>query len=742
MRFDNIGDLVTIKTYVVKSIPKDWIDGKAFLQAVGMGVFAITYDFKELRTRLTFINEDVDLLANMIESSVPGLELSESSESLPTGNVKLISFYRDFEDERKFFEDILNQPFGSGELCIIFVPSNERETEEAKKYLENMLDAKLMKETSTARVGGYLTAINRSLHRDMHAGLEDYALMRQMLDHINSASYTNGIIYKIFAAIDAHATVIEKYLSNRTLVLSEKTVRLSGFESLANEASRTKAVPMGFRYAARLVELYGAERTSVPIQAQVSFNGSGIELGTIFGGRQKSVMINPSSFNLGCMIAGLPGCGKTAEAMAILEEVIRLNVPVIVIAPTDEWNGFAEQHSMRTVSMFNDENKINFFRCPTACDQKRFYLDLSMVLSSASDAGPYRRPMEKCMMNAFKSIAGQGEPDPAHVYNTLEESVIRFHGKKTTTGVKYTKHGENIKSALEGLRIILGDSRYSSREGVTFEGLVKSGAVFDMSAVSSSAKPFMYALTLNQIYGIASNFTVDGDNELRMLICIEEAQIMFKDEDSPAVVDMMQRIQDFRKRGIGIIFLTHNINDIDAGMRRLCQIKLYLRQAPDMAYLAAKDLFFVSVEDSEIAIKLKSLDSRVCALSSVMRDEGVIVQRETVFIRTKEFSYKPIIRKVNNSIPDEAETVNAHVSIKTIDQKSRDAVLKVIYLADEVAKVLCNSEEQIRMLNGREYVFQILNQKGRIYWEGTTIPSPKMCFLIKDDGSVSVKASK
>lgn len=729
------------KTCVVRSMPKDGIDGKAFLQVVGMGAFAITYDLKESRTKLTFINEDVDMLVNMIESSVPGLEFTAATESLPTGNVKLISFYRDFEDERKFFEDVLNQPFCSGELCILFVPSDERETEEAKRYLEKRLDAKLMKETSTMRVGGYLNAINRSVHRDMHAGLEDYALMRQMLDHINNASYTNGIRYKIFAVIDAHAAVIERYISNRTLVLSAKTTHIRDFKSLASEASHTKAIPMGFRYAARLVELYGAEKTSVPMQGHVSFGGSGIEIGTMVGRRQKSIMISPSSFNLGCMIAGLPGCGKTAEAMAILDGVIRLGVPVIVIAPTDEWNGFAEEHSLKTISPFNDLNRINFFRCPPDYDHKRFYLDLSMVLSSASDAGPYRRPMEKCMMNAFKSIAGQGEPDPAHVYNTLEESVIKFHGKKTAAGVKYTKHGENIKSALEGLRIILGDSRYSYREGIRFEGIARTGAVFDMSAVSSSAKPFMYALTLNQIYGIAGNFKIDGDNELRMLICIEEAQIMFKDEDSPAVIDMMQRIQDFRKRGIGIMFLTHNINDIDAGVRRLCQIKLYLRQAPDMAYLAAKDLFFTSVEDIEVAIKLKSLDSRVCALSSVVREDGVIMQRETVFIKTKDFDYKPILRKAND-IPDEAETVDASVSIKTADQKNRDAILKVVYLAEEIATVRCNSEERIELLNGREYIFQIMNQKGRIYWEGKAEPSPKMCFLIEDDGSVSVRESR
>jgi hypothetical protein len=175
---------------------------------------------------------------------------------------------------------------------------------------------------------------------------------------------------------------------------------------------------------------------------------------------------------------------------------------------------------------------------------------LAIILSSAAGAGPYKRPMEKCMLNAFRIVyRDTSNPDPIEVYEQIEESIIRLHGKRTNAGVKYTKHGENIKAALESLRIILNNPNYSTKNSIKFEELLTGGAVFDMSAASTATRSFLYALILNQLYAITSSFDTKGDEELRMLICIEEAQIIFKEETSPAVEDLKQRIQDFRKRG-------------------------------------------------------------------------------------------------------------------------------------------------------------------------------------------------
>ena len=295
------------------------------------------------------------------------------------------------------------------------------------------------------------------------------------------------------------------------------------------------------------------------------------------------------------MITGLPGSGKTREAMSVIDLILaqsgRVKPAVFVITPTEEWKGFASAHSMFFVKAYADATPINFFRCPGRMDVRKFYGDLAMILASASNAGPYQNPMEKCMLNAFKvAFKDERDPDPASVYNQIEESIVRYHGKRTNAGIKYTKHGENIKSSLEDLRGILSMPQYCVKNGIRMEDLLESVAVFDLSSASTNVKRHLYALILNQIYSLASQFDLNGDGELRLLICIEEAQTIFGGIESPAVRDIKQRIQDFRKQGVGIILLTHSVSDIEVGIRRLCQLKLYLKQAADTAQIAAKDL--------------------------------------------------------------------------------------------------------------------------------------------------------
>src|SRR5208283_5029781 len=140
---------------------------------------------------------------------------------------------------------------------------------------------------------------------------------------------------------------------------------------------------------------------------------------------------------------------------------------------------------------------------------------------------------------------------PVDVYNAIEDSIIELHAKRTNSGAKYTKHGENIRSALENLRGILNRPEFSVSRGIKIEDLIGGGVVFNISNTSGVTKAYLYALILNQVYAITSGFDANGDSELRLLVCLEEAQTMFGNKDSAAVQDIKQRIQDFRRQGIG-----------------------------------------------------------------------------------------------------------------------------------------------------------------------------------------------
>jgi hypothetical protein len=148
-----------------------------------------------------------------------------------------------------------------------------------------------------------------------------------------------------------------------------------------------------------------------------------------------------------------------------------------------------------------------------------------------------------------------------------------------------------------------------------------------------------------------------------MFICVEEAQIIFKEEDSPAVEDLKQRIQDFRKKGIGLMLLAHNISDIDLGIRRLCQIRLYLKQAPDSAYLAAKELIFPGIETDKVIEKLKLLDSRIGALSFIIRNGNEKVQEESILIKTEAFQQpSDTVLAKNSQVSEDAMSTELKLS--------------------------------------------------------------------------------
>jgi len=455
--------------------------------------------------------------------------------------------------------------------------------------------------------------------------------------------------------------------------------------------------------------------------------------------------------NLGFIITGLPGSGKTREAMSILDSVLAYGnreTAVFVITPTNEWKEFASAHNMFLVRLYEDNVPINFFRCPKTIEKEKFYGNLAMILSSAANAGPYRNPMEKCMLNAFRKVYGSSDqPDPVRLYNEIEESIIKYHGKRTGSGTKYTKHGENIKSALENLRGILSKPQYCVENGIKIEDLIKHGAVFDISGTSDNTRAQLYALVLNQIYALSSNFDTSGDDQLRLMICLEEAQTIFGDDRSPAVQDIQQRIQDFRKQGIGLMLLTHNVNDIDVGIRRLCQIKLYLKQAPDTAIVASKDLIFPNVDQEDVVLKLKTLNSRMGAFSYVSKDGSEKIQEDTIFINTEVYesrSFGP-----NNMMDDymkeqnlsPAELIKCTVELKLKDLEGIDAnalgdsyYVKVSFLGEELAKVPFNRLESYQwdLLKGKNYKVSILNKRERVLKESVLEASEKMYLDIEN----------
>ena len=221
------------------------------------------------------------------------------------------------------------------------------------------------------------------------------------------------------------------------------------------------------------------------------------------------------------------GTGKTLCTMNIISQ-IKKKSKVVIISPTEEWSCFGDQNNMEVVRLYEDKVQINFFKCDSLINIERFYENLAILIASASNAGPYKNSLEKCLIAAFSSIYNKTRtPDPVEVYLEIENEIVRRHAVSNNSGIRYTKHGENIMAALEDLRLMLLKREFAYEKGINFRELIERGVVFDLSSISNKMKPFFYALILWQIYSLADEFNTNGDNELRMLICLEEAQLVF-----------------------------------------------------------------------------------------------------------------------------------------------------------------------------------------------------------------------
>ena len=131
------------------------------------------------------------------------------------------------------------------------------------------------------------------------------------------------------------------------------------------------------------------------------------------------------------------------------------------------------------------------------------------------------------------------------------------------------------------------------------------------------------------------------------------------DEVSTAAADLKSRIQDFRKKGIGLLMITHSITEITIDIRRLFQIKMYFRQSPDSAKTGINDLTFMEEERESVYSKLKILDNKTCILNYVNKTINGTELYEPIFIRVPEYNLNSSERpsKLNEQKEQRSDTI-------------------------------------------------------------------------------------
>ncbi len=539
-----------------------------------------------------------------------------------------------------------------------------------------------------------------------------------MLRSVNSAILSSYTGYEVFLAVSGKD--LDKaiaYIGENFFVLSRNRVFADSLHSLMNKGLRVANV-LDLEMSSRFIVFAPSVRTLQTTGQKKEQEDGDIVLGRslvdgVFPGN--NIAIWSSTLNLGTIITGLPGTGKTLEAMSIAEQALSSGSMFVVISPTEEWNKFGYIHGLEVVSLYKSGLPINFFKCDSQINIERFYENLATLLSIASNAGPYTRSLEKVLLSAFKKVYDKTRnPDPTDVYEAIEEEIIEKHAKKNNVGVEYTKHGENIRASLQSLRLMLMRSEFAYAIGIDFSELVKKGVVFDLSNVSNNMKPFYYALILNQIYSIADSFDINGDDKLRLLIFLEEAQLVLRnDEYTAATADLMQRIQDFRKKGVGIVLLAHSITEISQSIRRLCQTKLYFRQSSDVARYAAEELIFKNMPKDRLVDLLKTLGQRVCAVNYVeISGEGKCAA-ESLLIKTKEVKF-PELKEAAQSQPLPVSLQKAKTIVHVLKNgRPFEAHASIFYIGEKVFDGICrNGEIELESaLKGKKYRLFVFGEK-------------------------------
>ena len=756
---------VTFESFRLTELPNKELDRVAFFELIGRNAFMLVYD---LGLKATFLCLDAGIAIEKIEGikrSMPGtgFERAECAALGAITDMEVLSCYkrpeRDEKSDVHHMQDIFDLALDDGFVAVAFIPASERELDHAKSYVERALSRKEIRETRSAMAEAFSRRASSSTQHDLFMESEETSLLNSMLGSINNAILSNSLAYKQFFMIPKACTALHEYIETRFMLLNESECR-SNLAAQMTGLPNERAFPLGTDYLRSFVNFYGSYKLNYVLPTASQSTKEGIAMGTFMKNgvaeTGRTVRIAPSTMNLGFILTGLPGSGKTKEAMAILDAVkaSEHGTHIIVIAPTDEWNRFALSHGMHLIRPYSDEVPINLFRCPSKAQREKFYENLALVLASASNAGPYQNPLEQCLLNAFRRVYSETDtPNPVSAYDSIEESIIRLHAKRTNTGIKYTKHGENVRAALENLRAILNRPEYAANEGAKIEELVEKGVVFDLSGASSAKRAWLYALLLNQVYALAARFDTCGDDELRLLICLEEAQTVFGNKESAALQDLRQHIQDFRKQGIGLMLLAHTISDIELGVRRLCQTKLYLKQAPDVAAVAVKDLIFTYACEEESVLKLKLLDSRIGAFSYVLKKDGAKLTQDTIFIRTAEYGDRKsaVTNEIEEYLHDNGLRVPA--TIKTRLSISRDAsdhedrlqqsvhYVRVKHLGEELATHSVSDNDTIAqsLLEGSEYTLQLLDRKERIMGEFRVRACPSIELRIHAE-SIEVRA--
>ncbi len=625
-----------IQEYEIDTLPDNTTGlGHAFCLQFKNQPFSLTYDFEKNKTLFLTANiksENVQAL----QDAWPGLTFKpkENEELELTSAFRLDGFpfqqaysvkdpqgITQPEHSQKptaRFETLFSALNGKNcHLTIGFQPVSTSELEKERAQFEKILSI-----DSSSRQGATHDAIMAKNHS--HATTtaivektDQTRIAAEIVTMINDAKTQNDAINRVsIYGTGPDAPLLKKMLETRYMTHEEK---LRDVQKARFKLPLPHGEIMSGQYAAEFIHFdpaHAKTQTAIPLETitKDALNTGillGKELKNAIKPTERTIHLHPDALMLHGLITGLNGMGKTTLAHQIASDCLKNNVPVITFSPDKEWTRLARSSPNLYIIPLYDSVPFNLVRCPDNTPVQQYYQNLALWLGKAMNAGPYTQPLIKTMLAAFTELyRKKPEPTLEEVYDAIEEATESAFGIRLASGeFKMDKYGHNIKSSLENLRQILLKQNYQAKKGVKIEDCIKNGAVFDASEVSELLKPLFYAFLYSQIFSYVLKNYDEKARHLRLLLCMEEAHLVFKNDEEHEAKHLTQDLENklglLRKRGIGLLFITHFSDQLNESIQRYTQNKISFRQDSHSIDQTIKDLAF-PLDDFQLLNKAKT----------------------------------------------------------------------------------------------------------------------------------------
>jgi len=642
------------------SIPNEDFDAHSlFIKKVKGLAFSILYDFKKMRMLLITVDFPEGLM-DSIAASVAGLEFRKLEEKISFGEVKNSFRYDGIpfkhtatiqepfalhkEDMKKTERSLITDlpmAFRDSDcyLLVSFIPEGRDALNEVKRQWEDELSRLTPVSREGVSIQGGDSQRSHFTERMKYEETDVAMVAAELLAMCDNALLRSDAVYSVSViGWGERAELLKQHLKGKYWGICEK-VRVN--EELRNCMPIEGGEILSGEYASLFVNFapeFAREEISLEIKEIprnfLSKGRSSIEVGNeLLKGvrRHRGIYLDSMSYNTNILIVGQQRMGKTMLAKRIARHAVSEGAGVIVFSPSSEWNAVAKSRKGMLVLKLSSRIPFNLVRCPPGVRREQFYQDLALLLANAMGAGPYTNPIRNVMLNSFTSLyARDKELGIVDIYDGVHSSVVEFYSHE---GKSFGKFGQNIRASLENLRQIMLKEQFRMKDGVRIEDCIRDGAVFDMSGCSELERALLYAFILAQVYScIMSNFDEKGDRELRLLLVLEEAQMVFRRQgregvsiEASATADLEKKLGMFGKRGVGMMLITHFADQLSDIVRRHAQTHFYFKQDVDSLESALKDLKFNPSEEElwrNASAKLLSLPTGVAACRAVHINDG------------------------------------------------------------------------------------------------------------------------